>query len=384
MAGAFAQSRPSRLRPRTRWALAVPALALTTGLLAGCGNDYPLGEAQRQAAENNSSSLQGTITGGGSTAQNAAMNAWTTSFSTVHPRVQVQYASVGSGAGRAGLLAGGTEFAGSDAYLKDEEVADSIQRCGPDGAINIPAYISPITVAFNLPGIASLNLDAPTVAKIFTGEITSWQDEAIAELNPGVVLPEVPMTVVVRSDDSGTTENFTEYLHAAAAEQWEHEPSGSWPSGARVEQAQGNSGVVTTVVRTAGAVTYADDSLVDSTLGKAALKVGDDFVGVSGEAAALAVQDADRVDGRGPQDVSLHLNRTTQSPGAYPLVMVSYFILCSSYEDAHRVELLKEFAHYVVSDEGQQAAATSAKSAPMPPNLAQEATEAVDSISVRG
>ena len=380
MSGAPAPSHPSRAARRR--ALALPALGLASVLLAGCGNDYPLGDAQREAAENNTSALQGTITGGGSTAQNAAMNAWSTGFSTVHPKVQVQYASVGSGAGRAGLLAGGTEFAGSDAYLKDEEVADSIAQCGPDGAINIPAYISPITIAFNLPGIKELNLDAQTVAAIFSGEITSWQDEAIAKLNPDVQLPEVPLTVVVRSDDSGTTENFTEYLHAAT-ERWTAEPSGSWPAGTRVEQAQGNSGVVTTVARTEGAVTYADDSLVDASLGKAALNVGDGFVSVSGQAAALAVEEAERIEGRGPHDISLHLNRTTQREGAYPLVMVSYFILCSSYQDASTVELLKEFAHYVVSDEGQQVAADSAKSAPMPAKLAAEAAQAVDSITVR-
>ena len=381
MTGALAQPRPSRTA--TRWALGLPALALSTVLLAGCGNDYPLGDAQREAAQNNTSTLEGTITGGGSTAQNAAMNAWSSSFATVHPKLQVQYASVGSGAGRAGLLAGGTDFAGSDAFLKDEEVADSITTCGPDGAINIPAYISPITVAFNLPGIQSLNLDAPTMARIFNGEISSWKDPAIAALNPELSLPDTPMTVVVRSDDSGTTENFTEYLHDTAPEQWPHDPSGSWPAGARVEQAQGNSGVVTTVVRTEGAVTYADDSLVDASLGKAAVKVGDGFVEVSGEAAARAVEDADRIDGRGPHDISLHLNRTTEAADAYPLVMVSYFILCSSYEDAHAVQLLKEFAHYVVSDEGQQTAADSAKSAPMPASLAEEAAAAVDSISVR-
>ncbi len=85
-------------------------------------------------------------------------------------------------------------------------------------------------MAFNLPGVQSLNLDAPTVARIFNGQITSWQDEAIAKLNPGVKIPDVPMTVVVRSDDSGTTENFTEYLHEAAPQQWKSDPSGSWPS----------------------------------------------------------------------------------------------------------------------------------------------------------
>lgn len=377
-------SAPDPVRTHRRPALAVTrVLALSTLLLTGCGNDYPLGEEQRKAAEQNTSSLAGTITGGGSTAQNAAMNAWTTGFSTLHPKVQVQYASVGSGAGRAGLLAGGTEFAGSDAYLKDEEEAESRATCGPQGAINIPAYISPITVAFNLPGVQSLNLDAPTVARIFNGQITSWQDEAIAKLNPGVKIPDVPMTVVVRSDDSGTTENFTEYLHEAAPQQWKSDPSGSWPSGTRVEQAQGNSGVVTTVTRTEGAITYADDSLVDDSLGKAAIGSGDTFVEVSGEAAARAVEEAERVEGRGEHDISLALDRTTTAQGAYPLVMVSYFILCSSYTDAKQLELVKTFADYVVSDEGQQVAAESAKSAPMPKNLAGQARDAVASITLR-
>ena len=80
------------------------------------------------------------------------MNAWAIGFSTQHPKAQVQYASVGSGAGRGELLAGATQFAGSDAFLKDEELQQSQETCGPDGAINIPAYISPISIAFNLPG----------------------------------------------------------------------------------------------------------------------------------------------------------------------------------------------------------------------------------------
>ena len=117
------------------------------------------------------------------------MNSWVIGFSTQHPKAQVQYASVGSGAGRGGLLAGATQFAGSDAFLKDEELQQSQETCGPDGAINISAYISPISIAFNLPGIAELNLDASTISKIFRGEIRSWQDPALTALNPEVQQP---------------------------------------------------------------------------------------------------------------------------------------------------------------------------------------------------
>lgn len=354
-----------------------------TLLLTGCGSDYPLGEAQKKAAQDNPSTLKGTLTGGGSSAQNSAMNAWVSGFASMHPRVQVQYASVGSGAGRAGLLAGATQFAGSDAFLKEEEIARSVTACGPQGAINIPAYISPISIAFNLPGIKELNFDAQTIAQIFSGSITSWQDPAIKALNPGLELPDIPLTAVARSDDSGTTENFTDYLHATAPGTWTDNPSGSWPSKIGIEQAQGNSGVVTTVSRTPGAVTYADDSLVDKTLGKGKLLVGDSFVEVSGEAASIAVSASTRVEGRHQNDIALELDRNTTKPGAYPLVLVSYLVLCSGYADSNTVELVKTFGNYIVSEKGQHVASDSAKSAPMPKSLAEEAHAAIESISLR-
>lgn len=326
--------------------------------------------------------LEGTLTGGGSTAQNSAMTAWRAGFSFLHPKVQVQYASVGSGAGRAGIIEGATEFAGSDAYLQDEEIEEAQETCGPGGAINIPAYISPISIAFNLPGVDNLNFDAETIARIFRGEITQWNDPALRELNPGIDLPDRIMTVVTRSDDSGTTENFTEYLHDAAPAVWTDDPDGSWPGGLQNEKAQGNTGVVSTVVRTEGGITYADDSLVDETLGKGVLKVGEEFVEVSADAAATAVSVAERVQGRGKHDIALELDRTTTEPGAYPLVLVSYLIYCATYPTAADAELVKTFGLYVVSPEGQQLASDSAKSSPMPAELAREAREAIESISV--
>lgn len=112
-------------------------------LLTSCGSDYPLGEEQRRAAEENSSDLSGTITGVGSSAQSAAMATWMSSFTSENPEVQVQYSPAGSGAGRTAFLAGGLDFAGSDAYLDAEEQQASRQACGPGGAMNIPAPTSP-------------------------------------------------------------------------------------------------------------------------------------------------------------------------------------------------------------------------------------------------
>ena len=309
------------------------------------------------------------------------MDAWIGGFGLLHPKVQLQYSPDGSGAGRSALLAGAVDFAGSDAYLQDEELDEAREVCGPGGALDIPAYISPIAVAFNLPGIESLNMDADTIARIFRGDIEFWNDPAIAAQNPGVELPETRVTPVSRADDSGTTENFTEYLHEAAPEAWPNDPSGSWPGGLGGENAQGSAGVISTVTRTEGSVAYSDDSVVDDSLGTVNLKVGEQYVPISAEAASIAVEQATRVPGRSDHDIALHLDRTTTAPGAYPLVLISYQIFCSGYEDADTVELVKTFGQYVISPEGQEASAEAAKSAPIPQGLAEDAKAAIESIT---
>ena len=367
--------------PTRRLSLLVTAVL---GLsLTACGSDYPLGPEQEAAAKRASSDLRGTITGAGSSAQGPAMDGWTAGFGTLHSQAQLQYSPDGSGAGRGALLAGAVQFAGSDAYLNDEELEESIEVCGPGGAFNIPAYVSPISVTFNLPGITELNLDAAAVAGIFLGTITSWDDPAIADQNPDVALPALRITPVSRSDDSGTTENFTDYLHEVVPELWTTEAGGTWPSELGNENAKGNAGVVSTVSGTEGAVTYADDSAVGPPLGRANLLVGNQYVPVSTEAAAAAVDIATPVEGRPDHDIALTLDRTTTEPGVYPLVLVSYHVFCSSYPDATTVELIKKFGTYVVSPEGQLAAAESAKSSPISAQLSERATDAIATITQR-
>ncbi|TYD00563.1 phosphate ABC transporter substrate-binding protein PstS [Arthrobacter echini] len=358
------------------------SLALAAALaLTACGSDYPLGAEQEAAAENGDTSLKGAITGAGSSAQGPAMDAWRAGFSTLYPRAQVQYSPDGSGAGRGALLAGAVSFAGSDAYLSDEELVESREACGPGGAFNIPAYVSPISVAFNLPGITELNLDAGTIAQIFRGEITRWDDPAIAAQNE-VDLPDLAISAVSRSDDSGTTENFTDYLHAVVPEIWTEEADGTWPSGLDNENAKGNAGVVSTVAGTEGAITYADDSAVGDPLGRAALRVGDAYVPVSADAAAAAVDLAGRVPGRADYDIALDLDRSTREPGVYPLVLVSYHVYCARYENESTADVVRTFGTYAVSAEGQAEAAEAAKSSPISAELSRQATDAIATIEV--
>ncbi|MET3919140.1 phosphate ABC transporter substrate-binding protein PstS [Arthrobacter sp. UYEF20] len=358
--------------------IAAGALALTA-----CGSDNATGTAAGTQSAAAGTKVTGTLTGIGSSAQGAAMDVWKTNFASANQGANVQYSPDGSGAGRKAILDGSAQFAGSDAYLKDDEYASSMAKCGPEGALNIPVYISPIAVAFNLPDIKELKLDAATVAKIFRGEIAKWNDPAIAALNPDAKLPDLKVTPVNRSDDSGTTSNFTDYLAAAAPEVWTDKSAGIWPAALKGENAKGTSGVVKTVTDTPGAVTYADDSAVSGKLGIAQIKVGDSFTKISADAAAKAVDAGKPVAGRSANDLSIKLDRTTTIAGAYPIVLVSFHVVCSTYDKQETVDLVKGFDKYVVSDAGQKAAADAAKSAPLSKTLQDKALKSIESIKVK-
>ncbi|MBT2521069.1 phosphate ABC transporter substrate-binding protein PstS [Arthrobacter sp. ISL-28] len=360
---------------------AIAVIAAGALTLTACGSDNVTNSPT--GAQATGTKVTGTLTGIGSTAQAAAMDVWKTNFATANQGATIQYSPDGSGAGRKAILDGSAQFAGSDAFLKDEEVAKSKELCGTEGAIDIPVYISPIAIAFNVPDVTELNLDAPTAAKIFRGEIAKWNDPAIAALNPDAKLPDLKVTPVSRSDDSGTTKNFTEYLADAAPEIWKDKADGIWPASLKGENAKGTSGVVKTVSDTPGAVTYADDSAVGGKLGIAQIKVGSEFVKISPEAAAKAVDAGKPVEGRAENDSAIKLDRTTTESGAYPIVLVSYHIVCSTYDKQETVDLVKAFEKYVVSEEGQKAAAESAKSAPLSAALTEKATKAIESIKVK-
>lgn len=323
--------------------------------------------------------LSGTLTAAGASSQNSAMTAWIADYNATQPGVTINYDPVGSGAGREQFLSGSAQFAGSDSALSDEELATSKNVCGPGGALDIPVYISPIAIPFNVEGVTDLNLKPAVIAQIFDKKITKWNDPAIVADNPDATLPDLAITPVNRSDDSGTSKNFQQYLLAAAPTDWTYEAADAWPVKGG-EAANGTSGVIEVVSSTNGAIGYADASAVGQ-LPTAAVGVGDSFAKYSAEAAAAVVDESKQVEGRGEHDLALSLARDTTSTGTYPVVLVSYHLVCSNYSDANNGNMVKSFLSYVISPEGQASAAESAGSAPISDDLRTKAQAAIDSIT---
>ncbi|UOQ88399.1 phosphate ABC transporter substrate-binding protein PstS [Agromyces endophyticus] len=356
----------------------VPAVVAVTAALAlsSCAANEGGGSA---TPEETGSSLSGTIDAAGASSQGSAQEAWVAAFQTANPDVTINYDPSGSGAGREAFIAGGVDFAGSDSFLKDEELAGEFAACAPDTkAIDLPVYISPIAVVFNVDGVDELNLDSATLAKIFKGDITKWNDPAIAALNEGAKLPDANITAVHRSDDSGTTKNFADYLNQTAGDVWAEEPSDTFPYQTG-EGAQGTSGVVDAVTNGVNTIGYADASKAGD-LGVAKIKVGDEFVGYTPEAAAAVVAESPLVEGREANDLAIALDRTTTDPSHYPLVLVSYAIVCQEYADAAQGELVKSYVGYMASEEGQSVAAEQAGSAPLSTELSDQVSAALESV----
>ena len=368
-----------KLSTTSRAVVLSTALAGTLALSACGASNEESASGGSTSSTGGATELNGTLDGAGASSQQAAMQGWTAGYSGVQPGVTVNYDPVGSGGGREQFTSGGVDFAGSDAYLDDEELAQAKERCGGGEVFELPNYISPIAVVYNLEGVDELNLSPQVIAGIFDQKITTWNDPAIAADNPGVTLPDLAVTPVNRSDESGTTENFTEYLAAAAGEAWPHEPDGNWPvSGG--EAAQGTSGVISAVSGGNGTIGYADESQAGE-LGVAKVGVGGEFVAPTPEAAAAVVENSERVQGRGQYDFAIDLARDTTASGSYPIVLVSYHIGCVTYDDQEKAGLVADFMGYVISQEGQQAAAQAAGSAPISDALRQQAQTAVDAIT---
>jgi phosphate transport system substrate-binding protein len=359
---------------RRRLVPAVAALALGLSVTAcGAGNESDAGEGGGDAV---------TLDGGGATSQAKAQGVWRANYQDDSGNT-VNYEEVGSGTGRENFNSGAYSFAGSDSYLNDDEgeLSAAKEQCNGEDPIEVPAYVSPIAVAFNLEGIDSLNMSAETVANIFNGTITKWNDDAIAADNEDVDLPDTAIAIIHRSDDSGTTTTFTDYLFKASNGAWATESDGLWPEDLNTGQGlEGTSGVIGGITDTDGAIGYADESAVGD-LGVVAIGVGDSFNAPTAEGAALVVANSPRAEGRSDVDMAIDIDRLITDEGAYPLLLTSYLIACQHYDDSSTADAVKGFLAYVVSTDGQQAAADETGSAPLDDALQAEAAGIVDKIS---
>ncbi|MEN8706454.1 MAG: phosphate ABC transporter substrate-binding protein PstS [Nocardioides marinisabuli] len=355
----------------------VPGIAALTLALSACGAaNESTGSSSAEGGD-----LSGTLAGGGASTQQAAMGAWAVGFQGANPDVTVEYDPIGSGGGRENFISGAFPFAGSDAYLTDDEgeLSDATERCGGDAPIQVPSYISPIAVAYNLPGVDELRLSPQALAGIMAGKITTWDDEAIAADNPDADLPSERINAVHRSDESGTTENFTDYLDTVAPDEWDAGVVETWPTEYGGEGAKGTSGVVQTVENSEFSIGYADASQTGE-LGQALIGVGDDFVEPSAEAAAKILEASPEAEGASDTAVIYDLDFATEESGTYPIVLTSYLMACQSYDDAADGELVRAFMEYVISDEGQDQAAAEAGSAPLSDTIQEQSLSIIENI----
>lgn len=356
----------------------VAAVASLT--LAGCAGPSGSGDAAGSSSSPSSSdvaftidpNLSGTITAGGSSAQSNAQAAWTSAFNAQAKGVTINYdKSQGSGGGVTNWLAGSYDFAGSDSPLNADQTTQAQTLCGPDGAINIPVYLDGVAIIYNLPGTTDLKLSSATLAKIFALQITDWSDPAIAADNGGKALPAGPITTVTRSDGSGTTTTFTNYLSAVQPSIWTNKPGNKWPIEGTSAQ-QGGSGVVNTVKAGTGTIGYADHSAIGD-LSAAAIQVGDskDFSEFSADGVTNAfAAGATPVTGGAKGDLAQKIDYTKiTGADSYPIPLVSYDILCTTFKDATQAELTKAYIGFITSDAGQKVAAKNAGSAPLPADL---------------
>lgn len=375
-----------------RNSILVRSIAAVSGIVmlasvAACGDNTASNTDSSASTDTKTTeAVSGNFSGAGASSQQTAVEAWIAGFQGTNPDAKVAYNPSGSGAGVSTFLTGATAWAGSDAALSNDEVEQSKSVCASGNAFDIPVYVSPIAVVFNLNGISgkgkTLNMDADTIAKIFDGKITKWNDPAIADQNKDLKLPDTAITVVHRSDKSGTTQNFVSYFKDVTPDNWTYDLSENWPN--EVGQgAKGTSGVISTVKQADGTIGYADFSQVGD-LGTVAVKVGDSYNEISAEAGSKVIEDSKQDDTvKGDNRIVIKINHATEAEGAYPIVLVSYDIVCPAYKDTKQAEFAKAWLTYVTSDEGQKAAQDAAGTAPLPSSLKSKITKSIEAIKTK-
>ncbi|WP_233273672.1 phosphate ABC transporter substrate-binding protein PstS [Streptomyces broussonetiae] len=295
-----------------------------------------------------------TVPASGSTAQEFAMKFWIKNYMRACPGTRITYEANGSGAGQSDFLTGKTAFAGSDSALSTAQIGRSESVCADGGrAIHLPMVGGPIAIAFNLPGVSRLVLDAPALARIFDTQITKWNDPAIAKLNPGTTLPSTPIRATHRSDSSGTTDNFTSYLSTAAPGTWPHGHNKVWTAGGG-QSAKGSSGVAEQVKKTPGAIGYVElTHALARNVPTASIATGAPApVDASVLTASKAIAGSTPMNADG--DLVLKLDYATRAPSAYPIDMVTYEIVCDKGNKPATWPATKAFLTYIAGMTGQQ------------------------------
>jgi phosphate transport system substrate-binding protein len=359
----------------------IAGIAMTAVLaLSGCGSDNNTNPNTNNTGGTGVDCKTGTLTAQGSSAQGNAMAQWVKDYQTKCAGATINYQVTSSGAGQQAFIGGTADFAGSDSpfVAADQPKADS--RCASGPAIHLPMVVGPIAVVFNVSGVSDLQLKPATLAKIFSGAITTWNDPAIVADNTGATLPATKIISVHRSESSGTTDNFTKYLGVAAASDWTFAHDKTWkaPGG---DAEKGSDGISSFLSKTDGAIGYVEWSFAQvNNLKMAKIQNGaGEFTALTGDAAGKTVASA-KTGGASTDDMQLTIDYNTTASGAYPIVLVTYEIVCEKGTPAASLTLLKSFLTYTSSSAGQ-ASLSGIGYAPLPESVRSKVATTVGSLS---
>lgn len=357
------------------------AIALTAGL-AACGGtetggtggtgggDATTADAGAPSAELIALNQQVDLVGAGASFPAPLYQRWFQEISQGVPNLQIDYQSVGSGAGVERFTQGLVNFGASDVAMKDDEIA-KVER----GVYMLPMTAGSIVLAYNLDGVENLQLPRDVYIDIFLGNITNWNDPRIAEANPGVELPDQPITVVYRSDGSGTTGVFTMHL-SAISDEWANQvgegKTVEWPTGIGGAK---NDGVTAQINQTPGAIGYVEYGFAQNAgLNMAALENQEgNFIPPSSEAASKTLEAVTL-----PDDLRAFIS-DPEGPESYPIVTYTWLLTYQQYPDPEVARSVEAMVQYGLT-EGQKVSPELGYIA-LPPNVVQKVAEKADQIS---
>ena len=356
-----------RIQRVTTTGLAAVAMA---SIVAACGSSGGGGSSSGSSSSSSSAALSGALNGSGSTLQLTFQQAAIQAFKSVQSGMTVNYGGGGSGKGRTDLAGGAVNYAGSDSPIPSDEKANFKGKT----VLYFPDVIAPVTVSYNLSSVKNLKLSAPVIAGIFQAKIKTWNDPAIKADNPGVSLPSTPITIAHRSDSSGTTANFSNFLVEATGDGWKLGTGSTinWPANSR--GGNGNGGVAQIIKSTTGAIGYVDYSDAKASgLTYASIKnQAGKYVVPSVAAAAAAASQA---------TVAPDLTFSAiWAPGAasYPITAQSWILVYQTQSSKNTAKMLQAWVGYLVGA-GQQLL-PSLGFAPLPSKIDQMAKAQISKI----
>lgn len=356
----------------TRKAWLAPVLALSLSLTA-CGGTQT--SSDPAAGGDNASSGGGqsvSLTGAGASFPAPLYQRWFSEYNKQHPNVKVAYQSVGSGAGVEQFTQGTVDFGASDTAMTDEEIT-AVQK----GVALLPMTAGSIVLAYNLPDVPELKLSRQVYADILLGKITKWNDPAIAGLNPDAQLPDSEITVVYRSDGSGTTGVFTKHLSAINPEWQEKVGEGKtveWPTGVG---AKGNEGVTAQILQTEGAIGYIEYGYAkQQEIATASLenKAGK-YIKPSSESAANALGAVTL-----PENLRAFIS-DPEGEESYPIVTYTWILAYGTYDNADKLQAFKDVINWSLTD--GQTYAEELGYIPLPENVVQTVQTKLETIKTK-